>query len=134
MSVVVDEARADAAWLRELIDPDAPEVLFDKEDHERLERIASTLEMFSNAMFDPGLQLEKEVEEYMANVAKHEVVGVDGPGPHSELLAALWLIQRRLANLGTRALTGNALSGLGAGAVAAMLGGALGKEKEKEKK
>ncbi len=130
----------DAKWLRELA------VWYDKDspDAERLKRIAGNVEMMSVAMFEPSLQLEQRVEEELAKQVAQtierlnpkptepdtfSIVGNQGVTFQEMQVMVSWLISRQLKSGANKALLGQGLAGLGAGAAAAFFAN-MGKEKD----
>lgn len=127
MSVVTDELKDDAKWIRGL----AKDIEDAAEDGvggvERLRRIADDLEMHASLMHSTSLLLEQRAEEYMDNYIRKML---DGSSSRPDSLAiTLWLIVRALRSGSSKALLGQGLAGLGVGAAAAFLGN-IGKSVE----
>ena len=119
MSVVTDELKDDAKWLRELAD-DPTGV---GPTRERLNRIADDLGNYASLMHSTSLLLEQRAEEAMD---KHIRKILDGNTP-DPLALSLWLIVRALRNGASKALLGQGLASLGAGAFGSFIGNVMDK-------
>ena len=65
----------------------------------RLEEIADKLDIFADVSYTPSLQIEGRVEEMLAHNAELWVEQdgpVGGTGAAGGIMAALWLLQRRV--------------------------------------
>lgn len=96
-------------------------------DHKsnRLDEIAARLQLFADASFEPSLRLESRVEETLSffaeGWAEHPYSAKFGEA--GGIMAALWLLQRRVKAAGNKSLIGGGLSGLGVAAIASIFGG-----------
>ncbi len=122
MSIVTDELKSDAEWLRELAkdsEDAAEEGVRLAGDVERLNRIAGDLEMHASLMHSTSLLLEQRAEEAMDIHIRRILDGDTSPDP---LALSLWLIVRALRSGASKALLGQGLASLGAGALGSFIG------------
>ena len=137
MTTTSEELKESAEWLRELantshanflierFDTLAEQEEYEDERDKRLNHIANMVDMLSIVSFTPSLLLEKKVEGVLAKVVEAIVEG-DNIETADAQLAMLWLINQDAKSNASKALLGQGLAGLGAGAAASILG-SLGK-------
>ncbi len=126
MSIVTDELKSDAEFLRELAgsinarmegeEGAKPET----EDVDQLNRIAGDLGNYASLMHSTSLLLEQRVEEAMDVYVRNILDCNTGPDPEDVQILTLWLIVRALRNGSSKALLGQGLASLGAGALGSM--------------
>lgn len=76
------------------------------------------LDTFHTVLRQPSIELEKKVEEGLSTLMEDWVR--DSTDFEGAILAALWLLQRRAASIGSHLLKGSAIRSIGS-----MIGGLL---------
>lgn len=127
MSIVTDELKDDAEFLRELADSLKARMEGEEgakpetEDVEQLNRIAGDLGNYASLMHSTSLLLEQRAEEAVDAYVRDVLVHKNWEKANAQMLT-LWLINRSLRNGSSKALLGQGLASLGAGALGSMLG------------
>ena len=131
MSIVTGELKGDAKFIHELANSimahlHGKDSKFETEDVDQLKRIAGDLGNYASLMHSTSLLLEQRAEEAMDTYIRQMLDDSSDWDKKDPQVLTLWLIVRALRSGASKALLGQGLASLGAGALGSFIGDVMG--------